>query len=520
MDSDSTVPFDNSSDSDLSDNLSDITDEDIVSSNNEKNTSADESDVPLIQRRKKFIEDLTWTESGTFSPVQHSFCDSKAGVQLVINANKKSSPAEIFKLYFSEDIMEMICFQTNKYQQETLTARMASGNLKKKSRILKWESLSPDELYVFFSLKVLMGIIRKPEISMYWSSDPFLETPFFKNYMTITRFLEISAFLHFSDNEIGGGKLDKIAPVFNALVERFQEVYRPGEFISIDESLILFKGRLSFTQYNPHKRARFGLKTYQCSESKTGYVYNCKIYAGKDENSPMSKLIGISGVTVKLLLGDLAGQGRTLFIDNWYSSPVLFKQLSDEKTNVCGTARPNRLYMPKNVDTKTMKTGDMKVLHTPKMSLTVWKNKKIVRVLSTVLRPEMSVKWYLKIFYRLLDTSILNSYVVYKSFRPEMKMSFLDFRTLLVKQLISSHGTLIKKPHARRVEQSQNLSRLTARHFPMMISEISELKSERLNCFLCYKKNKITKTKTLCVECRKKALCLPCFKTYHTKLDC
>lgn len=196
---------------------------------------------------------------------------------------------------------------------------------------------------------------------------------------------------------------------------------------------------------------------------------------------------------------------------------------------------------------KTMKAGDMKVLYTPKMSLTIWKDKKIVRVLSTVLRPEMittqkqkrngdyikkpnvvllynenmggvdlgdqliqpyattgqSIKYYIKIFFRLFDTSILNSYVVYKSFRPELQMQFLDFWIQLVKQLIYSHNTLITHSLARNA-QSQNLSRLTDKHFPELISEIPDIKSKRLNCLVCYKHRKVVKTKFYASNAAKK----------------
>lgn len=113
------------------------------------------------------------------------------------------------------------------------------------------------------------------------------------------------------------------------------------------------------------------------------------MYAGKDNSLSSNKLIGISGEAVKLLLGSLTKQGGTLCIDNWYSSPVLYKQLIDEKTNVCGTVKTKRKYMPKNVETKKMKPCDIKIYHTPKLSLTIWKDKKIVRMLSTIHCSEM-----------------------------------------------------------------------------------------------------------------------------------
>ena len=45
--------------------------------------------------------------------------------------------------------------------------------------------------------------------------------------------------------------------------ERCFQVFYQGNIVSIDESLVLFKGRLSFQQYIKSKRARFGIKWYQ-----------------------------------------------------------------------------------------------------------------------------------------------------------------------------------------------------------------------------------------------------------------
>ena len=50
----------------------------------------------------------------------------------------------------------------------------------------------------------------------------------------------------------------------------------------MDESLVLFKGRLQFCQYLPRKRAQFGLKIYKLFESGSGYTYTFRVYEGKD----------------------------------------------------------------------------------------------------------------------------------------------------------------------------------------------------------------------------------------------
>lgn len=211
-----------------------------------------------------------------------------------------------------------------------------------------------------------------------------IETPFFAKCMSLRRFQIIFQFLHFvDDDKESNNKIQKIRPVFEYLVERFQEIYRPGRDISIDETLLRFKGRLSFKQCNLNKRARFGIKLYKTSESVTGYVYNCAIYTRKDEsNSKPKNAIGVSAETAKKMLGDLAKLGRFLYIDNWYTSPLLFKQLVDEKSNACGTVRMNRKYLPK-FNTTQRKVGDMNVLHTPKLCLILWKDKKVVSLRKT-----------------------------------------------------------------------------------------------------------------------------------------
>ena len=52
--------------------------------------------------------------------------------------------------------------------------------------------------------------------------------------------------------------------------------------ISIDESLFWWKERLSWKQYIPKRRSRFGLKAFVLSKGSTNYVWNIILYAGID----------------------------------------------------------------------------------------------------------------------------------------------------------------------------------------------------------------------------------------------
>jgi len=53
----------------------------------------------------------------------------------------------------------------------------------------------------------------------------------------------------------------------------------------MDESLTLWKGRLSIKQYLPLKASKFGIKTFELCESTTGYLWCFLVYTGKKYGS-------------------------------------------------------------------------------------------------------------------------------------------------------------------------------------------------------------------------------------------
>jgi len=131
----------------------------------------------------------------------------------------------------------------------------------------------------------MMGIIKKPSYRDYWRQDPKLETPFFRTVMSRFRFEAITRGLHFSNNEeiIFGSKdrFFKLGSFMEVLFRDFRRVVGPGEFLTLDESILLFKGRLGIKQYNPKKRARFGIKLFFLLDAATKYVLRVLPYQGK-----------------------------------------------------------------------------------------------------------------------------------------------------------------------------------------------------------------------------------------------
>ena len=168
--------------------------------------------------------------------------------------------------------------------------------------------------------------------------------------MSRNRFQKILQFLHFADNsnydatDPGRDKLFKVRDIVEFLVDRFKTVYIPSENTSIVEELLLYQGRLSFKQYIPSKRARFGIKLFSLCED-SGYLWNSFVYLGKttiNENQhQLERRISKYGIVVTSLLSDLLGLSYKLFVDNCYTSETIFNYLYENKTCAVGTVRKN-----------------------------------------------------------------------------------------------------------------------------------------------------------------------------------
>ena len=253
--------------------------------------------------------------------------------------------------------------ETNRYAEQFLDKER--DNLRPHSVMCQWVPTSRNEMCAFLGLMMLMGIIYKPRIGMYWSNDELYSTPIFKSIMTRDHFLLMIKVLHFADNtsydanDPNRDRLFKIRQMTEMINERCRAVYSPCEDLSLDESLVLFKGRLLFKQYIKTKRARFGIKLYELCTHK-GIMLNFMIYHGNQEQA----LIQVPGdnwlLTERIpltLLNPYLGKGHTVYVDNYYTTPRLAKYLLDHQTKLVGTVRTNRQNMVPNIAEKDLQKG-------------------------------------------------------------------------------------------------------------------------------------------------------------------
>ena len=423
----------------------------------------------------------------------------------------------------------------------------------------------------FIGLVLLIGIIHKPVIEMYWSTDPLYVTPLFSSVMQRNRFSMLLKFFHLNDNtqepkkeDPNRDRLYKLRPLIDHLFEAFQTVYTPGPSVAVDESSVMWKGCLHFRQYLPLKRARFGIKLF-CLAEDSGYLYRFRIYAGKQD--PATAMLSVmpsecanfshtEQVVVYMAL-PLLDKGYSTFMDNWYSNCRLYDYLHNRQITACGTMRSNRVPLP--VRQSQPAVGQSTAFRCGPLLCLKFKDKKDIYMLTTchdetmvkpprsrgrprtdketelkpqcivdynknmgsvdrvdaVLHPysaaRKSMKWYKKLAFHLLQVALLNAHILYSKSGGDK--TFLQFSHDVIADLILSGDVA-------PTDKVESVVRLTQRHFPEKLQPSATWTKPQARCRVCYKKGQRRDVTTICPKCPSKpGLCtVPCFELWHTKL--
>lgn len=484
-------------------------------------------------------------------PIVHKF---KGIPGIKVDLDDQSRPLDIFKSFFNDELLELVVEETNRYVHQK-----GAPDRGRKSSV--WKDVSKEEMQSLFALMILMGIVRKPSLEDFWDTDELIETPKFATVMPRDRFFAIYQSLHFCDSETADeeDRLHKIRQVVELLNTNFREVMTPEKDVSTDESLLKFKGRLSWRQFNPSKRARFGFKVYktcQSGGSAPGYIWNFSIYTAED-----AKREGLASSSIVLQLNqNLLHKGYNLYLDNWYSSPDLFIDLFRAKTNVCGTVQMKRRLMPKDLPKdKDMKRGEVAYRASKKgLLMMLWKDKKVVRLLTTmhsadmvatgrvnrhtqepIVKPQIvldynigmggvdhsdalattyevarkTVKWYRKLFFYLFDMCLTNSWLIYRKLGG--KVTHVNFRKQLVREMLSD-ADLPEYPRSGRRRTRTTATTRKSKHMPTRVPAVGKRKRGMRRCVYCRKVDgKRSNTGTLCSTCNV-PLCWPeCYAKFH-----
>ena len=127
----------------------------------------------------------------------------------------------------------------------------------------------------------------------------------------------------------------------------------------------------------------WGIKAFVLADSKTGYLHRVRIYYGKETQLLDSSLPHTAKV-VMTLVEPFHHQGYDLYIDRFYSSPLLSTELSKAGITVTGTVQANRRGLPKEVTVKQKEPrGTVRAARSGDMVALSWLDKRKVLMLST-----------------------------------------------------------------------------------------------------------------------------------------
>lgn len=120
-----------------------------------------------------------------------------------------------------------------------------------------------------------------------------------------------------------------------------------------------------------------------CSDAHNGYIHNFEVYTGANPSVPKNPN-GQAYQVVMNLTKPFHDKGYTVYTDNFYTSPVLFKHLLLKKLTASGTLRLNRKHVPKCLVKATgMKRGESKFAFHSGLTAARWHDNKDVFCLST-----------------------------------------------------------------------------------------------------------------------------------------
>ncbi|XP_071489198.1 piggyBac transposable element-derived protein 4-like [Diadema antillarum] len=477
-------------------------------------------------------------------------------------------PVDFFTKFYPTSIFAHIADETNKYAQQFFDC---PAPLPEASRFGVWLDTDEEEIRAFTALQIAMGLVSKPSVPQYWETNSdILVTPGFADVISRNRFQLLNTFLHFNDNEKlvprgqpGFDPLHKTRPLIDMSQPTYLEHFLPGGYLSIDQSLAPFKGRISYRQYIPNKPRKWGIKFWMLCDAQTGFCLRWRQYVGaegQDNGDSATEAL------VKQLTEPFYNTDRVIVMDNYYSSVKLYEDLSRNGLGACGTVRSNRRGLPEEIRRGGLHLakGDDPVFFAKgrEMSAVTWHDVKLVNVLSTVSSndlkqkqirsknaeggrrtiqkpatvdvynrfmngvdkmdqrmsyyryPHKKIKGYRVTYHFTMEVALVNAYIAFRM--AGHKMSTRDFRCRVIEGLLNGY----RASRYRRTPSppiADNEARLTERHFPAEFED----RQHRPDCYVCSdrRRGRRRQTRTYCRQCGLAMCCIPCFEIYHTRKD-
>lgn len=445
--------------------------------------------------------------------------------------------------------------------------------LKDHSRLKKWVPVTISEMYGFLAIILNMGIITVPDIGSYWSTSWVSQISFFRKLFSRNRFEIILWMLHVSSIPTGDTpkRLHKVDILLNALVTNFKKNMHPSSNLSVDETMVGFRGRFGAKQYIPNKPNKYGIKAFTIADSKNGYILDTLLYTGADtlDNSdPQYSHLPQPSRVVLTLFSDYLEQGRTLYTDRYYTSIPLAQTLESHRTSFTGTCVKNRQQIPQIFRQKNfhLSDGEVRAYRSGHLLALAWrapsKKKGIIMITTkdnaqqatviskatgkTAIKPVVidnynqsmngvdladqyttyysfvrkSKKWWKKVCFWLLEVATVNSYILYKS--SDSAYTHVQFR----RAVIESMAQIFLQDFPERMRGRPFIRHQTDNSAVVDPERLNRKphflgKREQRQCVVCSTPQKRKRSTYYCKTCHSHPTLCPdiCHEKYHTLVN-
>ena len=156
-----------------------------------------EFEIPNLDNDDDILADIRSGWSKKISNVELPEFTGEPGVN--VNLRNDAPLSDFFNLFIDDDDFALKATETNRYYSQIHLRNRE--NVKPNARMNLWYETSANEIKQFLELTLNMGIVEKPSIRSYWSTDSLIETPIFHKTMSRDRYLNLLTFFHITDNE-------------------------------------------------------------------------------------------------------------------------------------------------------------------------------------------------------------------------------------------------------------------------------------------------------------------------------
>ena len=296
-------------------------------SDRERNTATEDVNEPAKKKPKKKAHKLkpNWVNTDLA-------CDQAPWIPANAHMDKikakKFSPLGYFKLFFDDELIDLIVVETNRYASQK----------NRKHVIIK------NDINYFLGILILSGYVSMPRRRPMWKNAPDTCHELVANAMRRDKFEAILTNFHFADNNCldDPDKFSKLRSLVKHLNKRFLENASVEEFYSFDESMCEHYGRHGCKQFLWGKPIRFGFKIW-CDATTLGYSVWFDPYLEKKATSPVEESsFGLGRDLVSSFADVLQSQEQEEFhlcFDNFFTILKLVSALKEKfikaKATIC-----------------------------------------------------------------------------------------------------------------------------------------------------------------------------------------